>query len=69
NTIPLSSKEIRTLLEAAAVSWAQMLAASAPGGRAQPPDLERVATASEDLLNTFDKLSVHYGHSMQMLVG
>lgn len=69
NTIPLSSKDIRTLLEAAAVSWAQMLAASAPGGRAKPPDLERVATASEDLLDTFDKLSLHYGHSMQMLVG
>lgn len=69
NTIPLSSKEIRTLLEAAALSWAQMLAASAPGARAKLPDLERVATASEDLLDAFDKLSVHYGHSMQMLVG
>lgn len=69
NSIPLTSKEIRSLLEAAAVSWAQMLAASAPGGRAKPPDLERVATASEDLLDTFDKLSLQYGHSMQMLVG
>lgn len=69
NSIPLSSKEIRSLLETAAVSWAQMLAASAPGARAQPPDLERVATASEDLLDIFDNLSVHYGRSMQMLVG
>jgi len=69
NTIPLTSSEIRTLLETAAVSWAQMLAASAPGARAEPPDLDRVATASEDLLDVFDKLSVHYGHSMQMLVG
>ncbi|MBA3594336.1 MAG: type IV pili methyl-accepting chemotaxis transducer N-terminal domain-containing protein [Polaromonas sp.] len=69
NTIPLSSKEIRSLLEAAAVSWAQMLAASAPGVRAKAPDLERVAAASEDLLDAFDKLSLHYGHSMQMLVG
>jgi AmiR/NasT family two-component response regulator len=69
NTIPLSSKEIRSLLEAAAVSWAQMLAASAPGARAQLPDLERVATASEDLLDVFDRLSAHYGRSMQMLVG
>lgn len=69
NTIPLSSKEIRALLEAAAVSWAQMLAGSAPAGRAGAPDLERVATASEELLDIFDKLSVHYGRSMQMLVG
>ncbi|MES2954677.1 MAG: type IV pili methyl-accepting chemotaxis transducer N-terminal domain-containing protein [Pseudomonadota bacterium] len=69
NTIPLSSKEIRALLEAAAVSWAQMLAGSAPAGRARAPDLERVATASEELLDIFDKLSVHYGRSMQMLVG
>lgn len=69
NTIPLSSKEIRNLLEATAVSWAQMLAASAAGARAKLPDLERVATASEDLLDAFDKLSVHYGRSMQMLVG
>lgn len=69
NNIPLSSREIRALLEAAAVSWAQMLASSAPAGRAEAPDLERVATASEDLLDVFDQLSVHYGHSMQMLVG
>lgn len=69
NHIPLSSREIRALLEAAAVSWAQMLAGSAPAGRAEAPDLERVATASEELLDVFDQLSVHYGHSMQMLVG
>ncbi|GAB3474296.1 type IV pili methyl-accepting chemotaxis transducer N-terminal domain-containing protein [Polaromonas eurypsychrophila] len=69
NTIPLSSKEIRALLEAAAVSWTQMLAGSAPAGRAEAPDLERVATASEELLDIFDKLSAHYGRSMQMLVG
>jgi AmiR/NasT family two-component response regulator len=69
NTIPLSSQEIRALLEAAAVSWSQMLAGSAPEGRAEAPDLERVATASEELLDIFDKLSVHYGRSMQMLVG
>ncbi len=69
NHIPLSSREIRALLEAAAVSWAQMLAGSAPAGRAEAPDLEQVATASEELLDVFDQLSVHYGHSMQMLVG
>ena len=69
NNIPLSSKEIRALLEAAAGGWAQMLDASAPGVQAKPPDLQRVAVASEDLLEAFDKLSVHYGHSMQMLVG
>lgn len=69
NSIPLSSKEIRALLESAAVSWSQMLAASAPVGRAGLSDLDRVATASEDLLDVFDKLSAHYGRSMQMLVG
>lgn len=69
NNIPLSSREIRVLLDAAAVSWAQMLAGSAPTSRAEASDLERVATASEDLLEVFDQLSVHYGHSMQMLVG
>ncbi len=69
NSIPMSSQEIRALLEAAAVSWAQMLAGSAPAGRTEAPDLERVATASEELLDHFDKLSAHYGRSMQMLVG
>ncbi|OOG48265.1 type IV pili methyl-accepting chemotaxis transducer N-terminal domain-containing protein [Polaromonas sp. A23] len=69
NTIPLTSKEIRALLESAAVSWSQMLAGSAPAGRVGLADLDRVATASEDLLDVFDKLSVHYGRSMQMLVG
>jgi AmiR/NasT family two-component response regulator len=69
NSIPLTSKDIRSLLEAAALSWAQMLAASTPGVRPQAADLERIAGASEDLLEAFDKLSVHYARSMQMLVG
>ncbi|MEO8023676.1 type IV pili methyl-accepting chemotaxis transducer N-terminal domain-containing protein [Polaromonas sp.] len=73
NEIPLTSKEIRGALDAAAVCWAQMLtgtaAAGAAGGRQDPERLPRLATASEELLDVFEKLSVHYGRSMQVLVG
>jgi hypothetical protein len=72
NEIPLTSREIRGALDAAAVSWAQMLAGTVPasGARRQDPErLPRLATASEELLDVFEKLSVHYGRSMQMLVG
>lgn len=72
NEIPLTSREIRGALDAAAVSWAQMLAGTAPAGvagRQDPERLPRLATASEELLDVFEKLSVHYGRSMQMLVG
>jgi len=70
NDIPLSSKDIRSALDAAAACWAQMLGA-VPGSRAAsaPQRLERLAVASEDLLEVFEGLSVHYERSMQMLVG
>lgn len=67
NGIPLTSKEIRASLDAAAVGWAQMLAGADPAG--QKASLERLAVASEDLLDVFDKLSVQYERSMQVLMG
>ncbi|OGA99650.1 MAG: response regulator receiver protein [Burkholderiales bacterium RIFCSPHIGHO2_12_FULL_61_11] len=67
NGISLASKEICALLDAAAVGWAQMLAGADLVGPAA--SLERLALASEDLLDVFDKLSVQYEQSMQMLTG
>ncbi len=73
NEIPLTSKDIRTALDAAAVCWEQLLAGTArTPQRAGPEQLERLgrlAVASEDLLDVFERLSAHYEQSMQMLVG
>lgn len=71
NEIPLTSKDIRASLDAATVCWEQMLAGTAATSsqRAGLERLERLAMASEDLLDVFEKLSVQYERSMQMLVG
>lgn len=73
NEIPLTSKDIRAALDAAAVCWAQMLAGAAGTSQGAGLDriarMERLAVASEDLLDVFEQLSVHYERSMQMLVG
>lgn len=73
NEIPLTSKDIRAALDAAAVCWAQMLAGAAGASQSAGLDriarMERLAVASEDLLDVFEQLSVHYERSMQMLVG
>jgi len=72
NDIPLTSPDIRASLDAAAVCWAQMLAGATPVGQGAPDllaRLERLAVASEELLDIFERLSVHYERSMQMLVG
>lgn len=70
NELPLTSKEIRESLDKAAVGWAQMRtgAAGVAGGK-NPKRLEGLASASEDLLDVFEQLSVQYERSMQMLVG
>jgi two-component system, response regulator PdtaR len=70
NELPLTSKEIRESLDKAAVGWAQMRAGAAgvAGGK-NPKRLEGLASASEDLLDVFEQLSVQYERSMQMLVG
>jgi len=70
NDIPLTSREIRESLDKAAAGWAQMRAGAA--GIAKGKDakrLEGLATASEELLDVFEQLSVQYERSMQMLVG
>lgn len=65
--IPLSSAQIRELLAGADVAWQQMLA-----GARQPASAEgrlALASASEELLALFDRLTGAYEHSMQMLMG
>ena len=73
--IPLTSADIRQLLANAATSWAAMLAGAAKAGNAAQggvdltQHLETLAIASEEALTVFEKLSVHYEQSIQMLVG
>jgi AmiR/NasT family two-component response regulator len=67
NSIPLSTPEIRNALEAAGKGWLLLLAGAADAH--QPGGQERVALASEELLELFEQLSGHYERSMQMLVG
>jgi two-component system, response regulator PdtaR len=70
NDIPLTSKEIRESLDKAAGGWAQMRAGAASIAKGQDAGrLEGLATASEELLDVFEQLSVQYERSMQMLVG
>ena len=68
NDIPLTSTGIRASLEAGTTHWKEMLEATAKlsaGGEA----VERLATASEGVLDVFERLTADYEHSMQMLVG
>lgn len=67
NEIPLSTPDIRTALDAAAIGWQQLLAGAADAGR--PAGQEAIASASETLLEVFERLSGYYERSMQMLVG
>lgn len=65
--IPLSSAVIRDSLAAADVAWAQMLA-----GARSPASQEgrlALASASEELLMLFDRLTGAYERSMQLLMG
>ena len=73
NGIPLSTPDIHAALGAAGVAWLQMVDAAKEAQR-QPAarrsvQLEALADGSETLLGLFEQLSVHYEHSMQMLVG
>lgn len=65
--LPLTTQDIRSALDAAAAGWQHMLAGAAESRR--PAGQERLANASETLLDVFDQLSEYYEHSMQMLVG
>lgn len=65
--LPLSSPDIRRALAAAAQAWQLLLAGAAAAH--QPDGLERLAQASEELLDVFEQLSQHFETSMQMLMG
>ena len=67
NTIPLTTPDIRSALDTAAVGWQHMLAGAVDARR--PAGQERLASASESLLDVFEQLSAQYERSMQMLVG
>jgi len=67
NTIPLSTPDIRHGLDEAALGWQHMLAGASQAGRVAGQ--ERLASASESLLDGFEQLSGYYERSMQMLVG
>lgn len=64
---PLSSAEIRALLQAAREQWLNLMRSL--GG--PPSDESRAALcgASESLLDTFDRLTACYEHSLQVIMG
>jgi AmiR/NasT family two-component response regulator len=66
NTIPLSTPDIRVLLEAAAGAWSELQVALAKLDDAAA--LSRVAELSETLLTQFDELTNLYERGMQMLL-
>lgn len=67
NGLPLSTPDIRSALAGATAGWQQMLAGASEA--ASPAGQERIAAASESLLEAYEQLSAHYERSMQMLVG
>ena len=67
NDIPLTSVGIRASLESGAVHWKHMAEAAAQLDGVDA--VERLATASEGVLDVFEQLTADYEHSMQMLVG
>jgi two-component system, response regulator PdtaR len=67
NTIPLTTPDIRSALDTAAVGWQHMLTGATDARR--PAGQEKLASASESLLDVFEQLSAQYERSMQMLVG
>ncbi len=77
NGIPLSTPDIHSALESAGLGWLTLLNVAkgvvngvgrVAGGERQTA-LQNLATASEDLLEVFERLSTHYERSMQTLVG
>ena len=67
NDIPLTSIGIRASLESGAVHWKHMAEAAAQLDGVEA--VERLAVASEGVLDVFEQLTADYEHSMQMLVG
>jgi len=73
NGIPLSTPDIHADLSAAGVAWLQMVDAAREGQRKplarRGTHRDALAQGSEALLTLFERLSVHYEHSMHMLMG
>jgi len=65
--MPLSSPQIRALLERGEAAWRELRAAVPEA--AQPGARMKVAAASEELLEIFDRLTQAYQHSIQVLIG
>lgn len=64
---PLSTPEIRTMLERGAAAWSDLRAAIPKS--AQTAGRLKIAAASEELLELFDRLTEAYQHSIQVLIG
>ena len=64
---PLSTAEIRGLLDAARHAWEELRSGAPRAGSAA--GRRQVATASEELLALFDRLTSAYQHSIQVLMG
>lgn len=64
---PLSTPEIRAMLERGRAAWQDLLAA-VPAASHGPGRL-KVAAASEELLEVFDELTAAYQHSIEVLIG
>lgn len=64
---PLSTPEIRDILDRGAGAWQQLRTAAPKAGQAA--GRVQLAAASEELLELFDGLTASYQHSIQVLVG
>lgn len=64
---PLSTPEIRQMLERGEAAWRELRAAVPQAGQAA--GRVKLAGASEELLEVFDRLTEAYQHSIQVLVG
>ena len=64
---PLSTPETRAFVERGERAWQELRAAV--GDAAQPAGRMKIAAASEELLEIFDRLTEAYQHSVQVLVG
>ena len=64
---PLSTPQIRALLDQGEAAW-QALQAAVPGA-SQSAGRMKLAAASEELLEVFDRLTQAYQHSVEVLVG
>ena len=64
---PLSTPEIRAMLAKGEASWHELRAALP--GAAQPAGRMKLAAASEELLEVFDRLTQAYQDSIEVLIG